>query len=235
MLQDRHLQLLHKLVDEYIATARPVGSFCLQDQLGNEVSSATIRNMLRQLEEEGFLYQPHTSAGRVPTDKGYRSYVDTLHVRQLKEAQIRKIAEKLSVLAEKYHNRALATAKLMAALSSTIAVSGWLENNEIYEAGFTRVLDQPEREHNPTVREVYSILDDIEQYVSELADGTSGVNVYIGKENRVIPAVHTSVIAQTIESADGQLVVLMLIGPKRMPYRRNLSLLNTMAGIVKNY
>jgi len=78
MLDERKAAILSAVVREYITTAQPVGSSHIADAPGVEVSSATVRNELAVLEQEGFLAQPHTSAGRIPTDKGYRFFVDHL-------------------------------------------------------------------------------------------------------------------------------------------------------------
>ena len=77
-LSDRSRRLLATLVREYIETGEPVASQCLARESGLGLSSATVRSMLAQLEEGGYLLQPHTSAGRVPTDRGYRVFVDLL-------------------------------------------------------------------------------------------------------------------------------------------------------------
>jgi heat-inducible transcriptional repressor len=78
MLDDRKTAILSAVVQEYIATALPVGSTHISDAPGVRVSSATVRNEMAVLEQEGYLVQPHTSAGRIPTDKGYRFFVDHL-------------------------------------------------------------------------------------------------------------------------------------------------------------
>ena len=78
MLDDRKTAILSAVVQEYIATAQPVGSTHIADAPGVRVSSATVRNEMAVLEQEGYLVQPHTSAGRIPTDKGYRFFVDRL-------------------------------------------------------------------------------------------------------------------------------------------------------------
>jgi heat-inducible transcriptional repressor len=77
-LSDRHRRVLALVVREYIEHGEPVSSGWLAEQSGMGVSSATVRNILAQLTESGYLHQPHTSAGRIPTDLGYRSYVDVL-------------------------------------------------------------------------------------------------------------------------------------------------------------
>ena len=78
MLDERKAQILRAVVEEYIQTAQPVGSGHVAAAPGVSVSSATVRNEMASLEAEGFLAQPHTSAGRIPTEKGYRSFVDSL-------------------------------------------------------------------------------------------------------------------------------------------------------------
>ena len=78
MLDDRKTAILRAVVEEYIATAQPVGSSHIAASDGVQVSSATVRNDMAFLEQEGYLAQPHTSAGRIPTDKGYRFFVDHL-------------------------------------------------------------------------------------------------------------------------------------------------------------
>lgn len=78
MLDERKTAILGAVVQEYIATAQPVGSTHIADAPGVGVSSATVRNEMAVLEQEGYLIQPHTSAGRIPTDKGYRFFVDHL-------------------------------------------------------------------------------------------------------------------------------------------------------------
>src|SRR5512140_3641312 len=77
-LSDRSRRILAALVGEYVETGEPVASATLARLGGFGLSSATVRNVLSALEEQGYVYQPHTSAGRVPTDRGYRAYVDAL-------------------------------------------------------------------------------------------------------------------------------------------------------------
>src|SRR5215510_6718833 len=76
--QDRSKRVLAALIREYIASGEPVASSLLVHAAGLGVSSATVRNILARLEDEGYVQQPHTSAGRVPTDRGYRFYVDLI-------------------------------------------------------------------------------------------------------------------------------------------------------------
>ena len=93
MVEDRKLAVLRAIVEDYVATQEPVGSKALVDRHQLGVSPATVRNDMASLEEEGFIAQPHTSAGRIPTDKGYRLFVDRLsQVKPLSSAEKRAIA-----------------------------------------------------------------------------------------------------------------------------------------------
>jgi heat-inducible transcriptional repressor len=111
MLSDRAQTLLKILVERYIAEGQPVGSRALSRFSSLELSPATIRNVMADLEEMGFVTSPHTSAGRVPTPKGYRLFVDTLlTVRPLEEVERQQLAEQL--LPDDPH-RVVATASQM--------------------------------------------------------------------------------------------------------------------------
>ena len=93
MLDDRKLDVLRAIVEDYVSTREPVGSKALVERHALGVSPATVRNDMAVLEEEGFIAQPHTSAGRVPTDKGYRLFVDRLAtVRPLSTPERRAIS-----------------------------------------------------------------------------------------------------------------------------------------------
>ena len=93
MVDDRKLNVLRAIVEDYVATEEPVGSRALVERHGLGVSPATVRNDMAALEDEGYIHQPHTSAGRVPTDKGYRLFVDKLTtLKPMSAAERRAIA-----------------------------------------------------------------------------------------------------------------------------------------------
>ena len=114
----RKEKILRWVVQQYVETRRPIGSQMLADGALKDVSSATIRNIMAELEEEGYLYQPHTSGGRIPTDKAYRYYVDYL-------ANVQKMAAKEREMIEKQYdsrvsevdNMLVQTSRLLAMLS----------------------------------------------------------------------------------------------------------------------
>ncbi len=99
-LSDRERRVLEAVIQSYVATAEPAGSRTIARQFGLNVSAATIRNTMSDLEEKGFLFHPHTSAGRIPTHKAYRVYVDSLiHVPALAPADEDRLNEHLATTA----------------------------------------------------------------------------------------------------------------------------------------
>ena len=123
-LSARHQNILKATIDHYIATAEPVASKTLAQQYDFNVSSATIRNVMGRLESAGFLYQPHTSAGRVPSDSGYRTYVDRLIMPNDKiDRDTQKLVrQELQIARASFETLIKKAAKILATLSGYIAL-----------------------------------------------------------------------------------------------------------------
>jgi len=122
VLDDRKLEVLRTIVEDYVSTNEPVGSKALVDRHSLDVSPATIRNDMAVLEEQGYITQPHTSAGRVPTDKGYRLFVDRLSsVKPLSTAERRAI-ETFLAGAYDVDDVVARTVRLLAQLTRQVAV-----------------------------------------------------------------------------------------------------------------
>ena len=122
MLDDRKLAVLRAIIEDYVSTTEPVGSKSLVDRHNLDVSPATIRNDMAVLEEQGYIAQPHTSAGRVPTDKGYRLFVDRLSgVKPLSAAERRAI-ETFLAGAYDLDDVVTRTVRLLAQLTRQVAV-----------------------------------------------------------------------------------------------------------------
>jgi heat-inducible transcriptional repressor len=121
-LSGRARQVLYHCVTEYVATGEPVGSRTLAKKSGLDLSPASIRNVLADLEEAGYLRQPHTSAGRIPTDRAFRLFIDALmHVRELTHDEEASIRERFESL-EPGQNVMRETGKLLSELTGTVAV-----------------------------------------------------------------------------------------------------------------
>lgn len=122
MLDDRKLAVLRAIVEDYVSTNEPVGSKALAERHNLRVSPATVRNDMAALEEEGYITQPHTSAGRVPTDKGYRLFVDRLsQIKPLSGAERRAIETFLAGAVD-LDDVVTRTVRLLAQLTRQVAV-----------------------------------------------------------------------------------------------------------------
>jgi len=122
VLDERKLAVLRAIVEDYVSTTEPVGSKSLVDRHGLDVSPATIRNDMAVLEEQGFIAQPHTSAGRIPTDKGYRLFVDRLSNIKPMSAAERRAIETFLAGAYSLDDVVMRTVRLLAQLTRQVAV-----------------------------------------------------------------------------------------------------------------
>lgn len=122
MLDERKAAILRTVIEAYIDTAQPVGSAAVVAAADVKVSAATVRNDMAVLETEGYLHQPHTSAGRVPTEKGYRHFVDHLDRGELDSAERRQVAAFFGQMRGEIENVMRDTAGLLARLTDTAAV-----------------------------------------------------------------------------------------------------------------
>ena len=121
-MSSRRLEILRAIVDEYVATQEPVGSKSIADRHGLGISPATIRNEMAVLEEEGLITQPHTSAGRIPTDRGYRVFVDKLAtIKPLSVAERRAIETFLEGALD-LDDVVMRTVRLLADVTKQVAV-----------------------------------------------------------------------------------------------------------------
>jgi heat-inducible transcriptional repressor len=147
MVEERRLAVLRAIVEDYVSTQEPVGSKSLVDRHQLGVSPATVRNDMAALEEEGFITQPHTSAGRIPTDKGYRLFVDRLsNVKPLSTAEKRAIATLLEGAVD-LDDVVQRSVRLLAQLTRQVAIVQYptlsrstVRHVEVVPVGDTRVL-----------------------------------------------------------------------------------------------
>lgn len=121
-MDERKLKILQAIIRNYMATGEPVGSRTISKYTDLNLSSATIRNEMSDLEDMGYIIQPHTSAGRIPSDKGYRLYVDTMMEQKDREVEDMKML--LVDKADKLETVLKQVARLLA------------ENTELYHIGF---------------------------------------------------------------------------------------------------
>lgn len=226
-MNSRQKTILTAIIKEYIQTAEPVGSKILVDKYNFDLSGATLRNEMKSLEDAGFLSQPHASAGRIPTDKGYRFFVDSLMgEKELTVNEQRQLQTELLKTKAKYNRLAKSTAKILSRLSDNLVISGILDSQDICEAGMPKLLKQPEFKNPDEVYEIAQALDLLDDNVESLCNKakTKCVKVYIGKENP-LHIKNCSMLVSQIKYPSGEKGFLAIIGPKRMQYNKNISLL----------
>lgn len=238
MLTERQSKILYALIQEHIKTAEPVASSVLAKKCKFNFSSATVRNEFALLEEMGFLDQPYTSSGRVPTDKAYRYFVDGLLGGIQKERQRLDEIEKVikSFIGSEHFNRHIV--KSLASASNNLAL-GWVDNDEdddFHFAGLKNLLKAPEFEDGGYSLRVGDILDriddEIEMFMKKEKDEGNEMKVYIGSEMPIRGAKDFSLIISSIPSRWGDLRIA-IFGPTRMDYERNLRLLNSVKRLLE--
>ena len=144
-LDERKAAVLRAIVEQYVDSAQPVGSQSVTNSAGLGVSAATVRNEMSVLERDGYITQPHTSAGRVPTDRGYRYYVDHLAgVRQLPAAERRRIAEFFTTATRAMDELLDQTSQLLARVTAHAAVVVGPESQAVVVRSATLVQLQPD-------------------------------------------------------------------------------------------
>ena len=225
-MTQRQADILKSIVEQYAEVASPVGSNLLAKVFN--VSSATVRAEMAELERLGFIEQPHTSAGRVPTDKGYRFYVnlvsDSDHVPMQPRAERaltaraagggvpeRVIRNTVDTLVELTHNLGLATI-----------------GNQLYMSGLSNLFGQPEFMHPGQVQEVARLLDNLEPWLREAAPNDP-LSVYIGRENPIGRNSGCTLIISKFRSPYSDRSYIGILGPTRQSYREVMSLV-THAG-----
>jgi len=241
---ERSEAILLDVVEEYIRMAEPVSSRQLLKNHEYGLSSATIRNLMAKLDAAGFLYQPHTSAGRIPTQKAYRFFVDKVELGLREDPRKKQGQEKDSISLKFKKELRDATRKSpdtvahmlshhIAQLTNTMAFAGLVSLNHFYKEGLGYLLNEPEFMDMENVRSLIEYTDFLETRLDKLCQTVQNdTHVYIGEfEQQTAPfslLVFTSNFAQQERGAFG------IIGPMRMRYGQNLELLNSVRELFDN-
>lgn len=219
-MDTRQKELLNLVVENHIATAEPVGSKFLVAK-GLDWSEATVRNELRSLEEEGFLTHPHTSAGRVPTEKGYRFYVDNLDLAKVKlpkkDNDIFGMSAKAPGTAEtKEKNLARSLAE---ASGETVIMA--FSPEKVYYTGLSNLFSKPEFSELALVADISQIFDHCEDCLKTFFDEVGeDPKFFVGAEHSF------GKMLSVLSFRFGDESLLALLGPMRMNYERNFGLVN---------
>jgi len=240
LLTDRQVQLLNRVIEEYIQTAEPVSSKAIVDSGHFDVRSATIRNEMSDLEDAGLLAQRHTSGGRIPTARAYRLYVNDLVSREgieITTAARRRIDEALNETDLKDPeaiNRTLA--RLVGELSGNLVMANMSEHEDAYKVGLSNMLNFPEFREIDRLMGLTSFFDHFDLMFERMhqqmwARNDNDVKVMIGTESPFKEVHDETVIVARYPLPKGHKGSLTLVGPMRMDYRKNLGLMTYAAQI----
>lgn len=225
-MTDRRAKILAAIIEQYAEVAVPVGSVTLA-KLFN-VSSATIRSEMAALEELGFIAQPHTSAGRVPTDKGYRYYVNQITEAQaedipfLTDRSQKAIDARVATFSDRADRAIRSAVDSLAEVTRNLGVA--TIGDQLYMSGMSNLFSQPEFMTNPgSAQQIARLLDNLEPWLREAAPNEP-LNVFIGAENPVGKSSQASLIISRFCSPYSDRSYIGVLGPTRQDYARVMRL-----------
>lgn len=223
-MENRQAQLLHLVIESHIATAEPIGSRFLVERAGLEWSEATVRNDLRALEEEGYLTHPHTSAGRVPTSKGYRYYIDHADLAAATPSKQERTALEQAVEDIRDYEQARKNiAKTLVELSHEMVLIAF-SVEQVYYTGLANLFQKPDfgEQQVHVVVDISQVFDQCEQYLPDFFDDVeTEPRYFLGDEHPFGEML--SVLSARFGKRHESLIALL--GPQRMDYRKNWGLM----------
>lgn len=220
------MAILAAIIEQYAEVASPVGSVTLAKLFG--VSSATIRSEMARLEDAGFIKAPHTSAGRIPTDKGYRVYVNGITDAQLADTpKLDRGARAIEARVSSQTSRA--DRAIRGAVDSLVELTHNLGlatiGDELYMNGIGNLFSQPEFLHGGHAQQVAHLLDNLEPWLREAAPNEP-LNVYIGSENPIGKTSGATLIVGKFRSPFSDHSYIGVLGPTRQDYARTMRLVS---------
>lgn len=245
-LAPRQREVLHAVIHEHISSARPVASAELVRRYRMAVSPATVRNVLAALEDLGLLTHPHTSSGRVPTDLGYRYFIESLMPQpDLRPEERLTLSHQFRQAEPDMTEWLRLAASTLARLTAEAAIATYdrvLEpheltwTREIHSEGIDQILAQPEFQMGERVRGVVSLLHD-RQLLAQVLPGSLGegdVAVSIGSEHTIEPLRPFSLVIGRYGHREGAVGFVGVVGPTRMDYHRTIGAVRYVGGLMSD-
>lgn len=222
-MEERSKNLLCQIIREYVKNALPVGSKMLEAKSRLGVSSATIRNEMAALEHEGYITQPHTSAGRVPTQKGYQFFLEQCQPGKVSDKEAKEISQLLKQSsAGQLEIKIKELAKKLAQFSQGAVVIGFSED-DFYYTGLSNLFAQPEFQDPEVIYDLGLVIDHLDQAMNQIFAEIKEIKVLIGSQNPFGQQCGVVLSAWQISNQTG---IMGILGPMRMDYEKNLGLLN---------
>ena len=232
-MTSRQLAILAAIIEQYAEIASPVGSITLAKLFG--VSSATIRSEMAKLEELGYIIAPHTSAGRVPTDKGYRVYVNGITAAELADTpKIDRSARAIEARVQSQTSRA--DRAIRGAVDSLVELTHNLGlatiGDELYMNGIGNLFSNPEFMVGDHAQQVARLLDNLEPWLREAAPHEP-LTVYIGAENPIGRTSGASLIISRFRSPFSDQSYIGVHGPTRQDYAKTMRLVRQTGSMLE--
>ncbi len=226
---ERRKEILNIILKEYITTAHPVSSKFIEENYDLGVSPATIRNDMQELTEMGYLFQPHTSAGRVPTDKGYRFFVDLYSKEETSPYIEKQLDREVGKIREQLENELCFMkefTRFIAQFSSSLTISYSLKENVVIKEGWPFVFSDPEFDDVEMIRNFVGMVSEFEENIGNLVESDSPTKIYIGEESPFSGKHDFTIMISPYKIGRKREGVLAILGPKRMHYDKNIYIVN---------
>lgn len=238
LFSERKKLILNAIVSEYVETAEPVSSVTIVNKYNAGCSSATVRSEMADLEEMGYLDKPHTSAGRIPSGRGYRFYVDSMIPEKPSDfpgAKLRRAF--LSQLSEKDDVIEKASEFISGVTNYTVFASDAASDmpRRVYTGGVVNIFNHPEYKNLEKARRLISFIDSRDRIFRVLTDewGDGGLRIMIGDENTCEELKDCSVLISHYRTGSGRNGGLGIIGPTRMHYAKAVASLRAMTDMIQ--
>lgn len=234
ILTERQEEILQGVCQEFIKQAQPISSQFLKEEQNLAFSPATIRTDLVELERQKYLSHPFISSGRVPTDKGYRFFVDRIFEKKTFQFEREKRIEEIGRELQKLRDILIISrqiARALSSLSSNLALTYLFRENILWKEGWEEVVHEPEFQDIDYWKEFVEMASDFENNICNF-NYSGGIKVYIGKESPLRLRDFSLIVAETLFSKKDK-GVIALLGPKRMDFERNIGLVSEIVKMVE--
>jgi transcriptional regulator of heat shock response len=223
----RQQKILEAIIESFISTALPVGSRYLTEFYDFDISPATIRNEMAALEREGYIMQPHTSAGRVPTNRAYRMMVNLM---EPQKQLVRRVHQDILKIRREYYlkktkEKLYDMVAILAGVTSSISFATLPDKDRVFYLGISNLLKKPEFITQPEMAsQVVEILENELYDALRNLDITDEGAIYIGEEN-ILPEFQSCSLLAVHYRYQGFDGVMGVLGSTRMDYAYNLEAL----------
>ncbi len=228
---ERRDKIFKIITEEYIKSANPIGSSFIVDKYFPDISSATVRNEMMELEKEGLIYQPYTSAGRIPTTIGYKYYLDNFLEEKAISLKNKESIDELVANLELNQDSIKSLAKVIAEFSGEAVLVGF-GAMDVYYTGISNLFSKPEFIEQSLVYSMSKTIDELDKIMAGIFYHIEEeVSVMMGEESPFGSL--SSVVIGKFDFGDGKKGIMGILGPNRMDYRENLGLVRYSQEAIK--